>query len=163
MNKGNSCSIFLATRNWCTSSAVRVPWSFCPLSISFSNWSIGLRVFANASATLRLRPPEHVVMRSATPHDSKKVSSSTEPKNVWPNLRISSRPRRIMAALVLLPYLIKVEVYCKLLSLCTLGPQQRNRRSGHENDISHPTLPAVSPNKLTLTHPRDLHRRRRRS
>ncbi len=40
-----------------------------------------------------------VVMRSATPHDWKKVSSPTSGYLVWMNLRISSRPMRITAAL----------------------------------------------------------------
>lgn len=82
---------------------------------------MGLSDLIKAADTFLFRPPEQVVIRSATPHDSmheninklltqltfldipKKVSVRTPPKKVLPNFLISMRPRRMTAAFVLLP------------------------------------------------------------
>ena len=58
-----------------TSLHVVVPCSFCPFSISASSCSQDFPVRANASAHRTLRPPQHVVIRSATPADWKNVLS----------------------------------------------------------------------------------------
>ena len=68
-----------------TSLHVVVPCSFCPFSISSSNCFHGYTsrpsppatffVRTNASAQRTLRPPQHVVIRSATPALWKKVLS----------------------------------------------------------------------------------------
>lgn len=105
-----------------------VPCSFCPLSILFSSCSQLPSLRAKAAAHLRLRPPKQVVTRSARPHllgkvpavqrlkvaeiliyivismhDSMKVASFTFLKNIFEKRDVSSRPIRMMAALVLPP------------------------------------------------------------
>ena len=62
-----------------TSLHVVVPCSFCPFSISASSCSQLFPVRANASAQRTLRPPQHVVIRSATPADWKNVLSCASP------------------------------------------------------------------------------------
>merc|ERR1711871_542908 len=103
VNSGNSAERPLALSTTSTSFEVMVPCSFWPLSIDFSSSSQSPSPLANASAHLRLRPPKHVVTRSARPHDSRNVSSWMPPKNILANLMVSLRPMRMMAALVLPP------------------------------------------------------------
>mmetsp|Transcript_26240 Transcript_26240/g.69574 ORF Transcript_26240/g.69574 Transcript_26240/m.69574 type:complete len:260 (-) Transcript_26240:345-1124(-) len=91
-----------------TSSAVPVPCSFWPLSSSASMVSHDLPAPLRAalqkiSAHLRLRPPKHVVTRSASPQLSMKVSSLMPLKNILANFIVSLRPIRMIAAFVLPP------------------------------------------------------------
>lgn len=62
-----------------------------------------LPVLTKASETFLLRPPQHVVIRSATPQLSKKVANFPPGQNNSTNLMISIRPSLITAAFVLSP------------------------------------------------------------
>lgn len=62
-----------------------------------------LPVLTKASETFLLRPPQHVVIRSATPQLSKKVANFPPGQKNSTNLMISIRPSLITAAFVLSP------------------------------------------------------------
>mmetsp|Transcript_15823 Transcript_15823/g.28839 ORF Transcript_15823/g.28839 Transcript_15823/m.28839 type:complete len:225 (-) Transcript_15823:457-1131(-) len=105
VNNGNFSNKLCSFMTGQISCAVKVPCSFCPPRSSFS---ISSQVFlpsplTNASAHFLFRPPKHVVMRSATPQLSRNVRSFTPGWKYLMNVVISSKPMRMMAALVLEP------------------------------------------------------------
>mmetsp|Transcript_49125 Transcript_49125/g.122033 ORF Transcript_49125/g.122033 Transcript_49125/m.122033 type:complete len:231 (+) Transcript_49125:484-1176(+) len=103
LKSGNWSATPLALRTVMTSLHVMVPCSFCPLSLAASISSQVPSFLAKASAHLRLRPPKHVVTRSARPQLSMKVSSLMPEKNILANLEVSFKPIRMMAAFVFPP------------------------------------------------------------
>lgn len=83
---------------------------------------VTLPVRTLASATLRLRPPEHVVIRSATPQLSKNVSSLIPSNNNFEKWRISCSPIRMIAAFVLSPILGRSVLFVEPLSMTYFNP-----------------------------------------